>query len=45
VLLALAQGFILQQAWEPELDTEKYLLTAVHLVNAALGDIKTKPSG
>jgi AcrR family transcriptional regulator len=44
VLLALAQGFILQQAWEPELDTEMYLLTAMHLVNAALGDSKTKPT-
>jgi hypothetical protein len=39
VLLALAQGFILQQAWEPELDTESYLLTAMHPVNSALGDV------
>jgi TetR/AcrR family transcriptional regulator, repressor for uid operon len=40
VLLALAQGFILQQAWEPELDIESYLLTAMHLVSSALGEVK-----
>jgi AcrR family transcriptional regulator len=28
VMLALLQGFILQQAWEPELDTNSYLTTA-----------------
>jgi TetR/AcrR family transcriptional regulator, repressor for uid operon len=36
VLLGLVQGFILQQAWEPKLDTEGYLETAMHLVKAAL---------
>ncbi len=45
VLLALAQGFILQQAWEPELDTERYLLTTMHLVNSALGGSKTRIVG
>src|ERR1700677_3261235 len=34
VLLALVQGFILQQAWEPDLDVESYLTTALSLVNA-----------
>ena len=45
VLLALVQGFILQQAWEPELDTKGYLTTAMHLVNSVLSDIETKPLG
>jgi TetR/AcrR family transcriptional regulator, repressor for uid operon len=45
VLLALVQGFILQQAWEPELDTEGYLTTAMRLVNTVLGDIESKPNG
>lgn len=36
VLLALVQGFILQQAWEPELDIEGYLTTAMRMVNAVL---------
>lgn len=43
VLLALVQGFILQQAWEPELDIEGYLTTAMHLVNSVLSDGETKP--
>ena len=45
VLLALMQGFILQQAWEPELDTEAYLTTAMYLVNAVLRKVRTKPVG
>jgi TetR/AcrR family transcriptional regulator, repressor for uid operon len=40
VLLALVQGFILQQAWEPNLDTEAYLTTALHLVNASFRRIE-----
>ena len=32
VLLALLQGFILQQAWEPELDSEAFLATAMRLI-------------
>ena len=43
VLLALVQGFILQQAWEPELDTKGYLTTAMRLVNTALGEIGSRP--
>ena len=34
VLLALLQGFILQQAWEPEIDTEAFLETAISLISA-----------
>jgi AcrR family transcriptional regulator len=45
VLLALVQGFILQQAWEPEIDTDGYLTTAMYLVNSALSDNKTKSTG
>jgi AcrR family transcriptional regulator len=45
VLLALLQGFILQQAWEPELDTEAYLTTAMHLVSSVFGDASTKKAG
>jgi TetR/AcrR family transcriptional regulator, repressor for uid operon len=45
VLLALLQGFILQQAWEPELDTEGYLETATHLMNSVFTMPKTKPIG
>jgi TetR/AcrR family transcriptional regulator, repressor for uid operon len=42
VLLALVQGFILQQAWEPDLDTEGYLTTAMRLVNTVLSDLSTR---
>jgi len=45
VLLALLQGFILQQAWEPDLDTEAYLRTAMHLVNSVFSEAATKPTG
>jgi AcrR family transcriptional regulator len=45
VLLALLQGFILQQAWEPDLDTEAYLTTAMRLVNSVFSDTATKPMG
>ena len=34
VLLALLQGFILQQAWEPEIDTEAFLETAMSLISS-----------
>jgi AcrR family transcriptional regulator len=44
VLLGLIQGFILQQAWEPKLDTKGYLTTAIHLVNAALNNTEFKPT-
>jgi AcrR family transcriptional regulator len=36
VMLALLQGLILQQAWEPELDIEGYVTTAMDLIGAAL---------
>ncbi len=36
VLLALVQGFILQQAWEPDLDTDGYVTTAMSLLNSVL---------
>lgn len=41
VLLALVQGFILQQAWEPELDAEGYVMTAMHLVNSVFSESST----
>jgi TetR/AcrR family transcriptional regulator, repressor for uid operon len=40
VLLALVQGFILQQAWEPNLDAEAYLTTALHLVKTSLKKVE-----
>ena len=40
VMLALLQGLILQQAWEPELDIEAYVTTAVGLIGAALSGTK-----
>jgi AcrR family transcriptional regulator len=40
VLLALVQGFILQQAWEPTLDAEAYLTTALRLMNACFRRIE-----
>ena len=45
VLLALLQGFILQQAWEPGLDTEAYLTTAMRLVSSVFAEAATKPAG
>jgi TetR/AcrR family transcriptional regulator, repressor for uid operon len=42
VLLALVQGFILQQAWEPDLDTKGYLTTAMRIVNTLLSDLSTR---
>jgi AcrR family transcriptional regulator len=45
VLLALLQGFILQQAWEPGLDIEGYLTTATRLIYSVFHDVKTKPIG
>jgi len=44
VMLALLQGLILQQAWEPELDIEGYITTAVGLIGAALSGTKAKRS-
>jgi AcrR family transcriptional regulator len=41
VLLALAQGLILQQAWEPALNFESYLVTATQLVTSALRGVST----
>jgi AcrR family transcriptional regulator len=43
VMLALLQGFILQQAWEPKLDINSYLRTATRLVNSAFSEARTKP--
>jgi AcrR family transcriptional regulator len=40
VLLALVQGFILQQAWEPNLDAEAYLTTALRLINASFRQVE-----
>jgi hypothetical protein len=34
------QGFILQQAWEPNLDAEAYLTTALHLVKTSLKKVE-----
>lgn len=34
VMLALLQGFILQQAWEPELDADGYLRAATRLIES-----------
>src|ERR1700678_413902 len=45
VLLALVQGFILQQAWEPKLDTEGYLTTALHLILSVFGDAAINAAG
>lgn len=44
VLLALVQGFILQQAWEPEIDTNGYLTTATYLINSVLSGNKSRPT-
>lgn len=43
VMLAVLQGFILQQAWEPELDVAGFLEAATHLVNAGLSEACAKP--
>jgi hypothetical protein len=45
VLPALLQGFILQQAWEPGLDIEGYLTTAMHLIYSVFRDVETRPIG
>jgi AcrR family transcriptional regulator len=44
VLLALLQGFILQQAWEPELDAEGYFTTVTRLMRSVFRDVETKPA-
>jgi AcrR family transcriptional regulator len=38
VMFALLQGFILQQAWEPELDTTAYVTTAMALLRSAFSE-------
>lgn len=43
VMLALLQGFVLQQAWEPELDTKGYLRTVSRLMNAVLSQADATP--
>jgi AcrR family transcriptional regulator len=43
VLLALLQGFILQQAWEPELDTERYFTTVTRLVGSLFVGTDARP--
>jgi AcrR family transcriptional regulator len=44
VLLALLQGFILQQAWEPEIDTEAFLETAMSLIRSVFaGTVFVEP--
>jgi AcrR family transcriptional regulator len=42
-MLALLQGFVLQQAWEPNLDTESFLTTATLLINSAFTEEHRKP--
>jgi AcrR family transcriptional regulator len=43
LMLALLQGFILQQAWEPELDTNGYLRTVTRLMNPVLSQARATP--
>ena len=43
VMLALLQGFILQQAWEPRLDVDCYLETASRLLNSVCANAKIEP--
>jgi TetR/AcrR family transcriptional regulator, repressor for uid operon len=45
ILLALLQGFILQQAWEPELDSETFLATAMRLIVPSLNQDRRKTKG
>ena len=51
VMLALLQGLILQQAWEPQMDIEAFARTAAALIGATLSPknakrrtAKSKPS-
>jgi hypothetical protein len=37
VMLALFQGFVLQQAWEPEVSVDEYLDGVLLLIDAAFG--------
>lgn len=41
VMMAILQGFILQQAWEPGLNIDRFLKSAMLLMNSAF----TRPSG
>jgi AcrR family transcriptional regulator len=43
VMLAILQGFILQQAWEPGLNVAGFLETAIDLINASLPTTGAKP--
>jgi AcrR family transcriptional regulator len=43
MLLALLQGFILQQAWEPELDTEAYVAMVTRLISFAFSVEEMRP--
>jgi hypothetical protein len=45
VLLALLQGFILQQAWEPELNTKSYFTTVMHLIKSVFSNAEIKMLG
>jgi TetR/AcrR family transcriptional regulator, repressor for uid operon len=45
ILLALLQGFILQQAWEPELNSEAYFSTATRLVNSMFYSLRKATIG
>jgi len=42
MMLALLQGFILQQAWEPDLDADGYLRTAMRLINSVFSKARSK---
>lgn len=44
VMFALLQGFILQQAWEPGLDTAAYVATAIRLLRSAFSNSKSDRS-
>lgn len=44
VMLALLQGFVLQQAWEPDLDTEGYFKTVTRLVSSVFCGVDARPA-
>jgi TetR/AcrR family transcriptional regulator, repressor for uid operon len=37
LILAVLQGFVLQQAWEPDIDVDAYARTAQEVIDALLG--------
>jgi hypothetical protein len=45
VSLALLQGFILQQAWGPELNTKSYFTTVMHLIKSVFSNAEIKMLG